>query len=150
MGTVAATPARVREECDVRRDDFRAALERALEATDADERLGPMVGAARLRMRFVFTDCDLVLNVAGSAGEHNISWWFGDDPDWRPRLRLEMDSETANRYLQGRESLAIAIARGRVRVSGESRAALAFLPAARLICGPYRRVVDSDFPALAA
>ncbi|MQA73864.1 MAG: hypothetical protein GEU88_05885 [Solirubrobacterales bacterium] len=131
------------------REDLRAALERALAATDADERLGPRVGAAGLRARFEFTDCDLVLNVAAGDGEHNLSWWFGDDPAWRPRLRLEMDSGTANRYLQGRESLAIAIARGRVRVRGESRAALAFLPAARLISGHYRRVVDSDFPALA-
>ena len=43
-----------------------------------------------------------------------------------------MSAEVANRYLQGRESLAIAIARGQVRCRGESRAALAYLPAARL------------------
>ena len=49
------------------RDEFRAALERALAEVDADERLGPLLGATRLRMRFEFTDLDLALNVA--AGE---------------------------------------------------------------------------------
>ena len=60
-----------------------------------------------------------------------------------------MSAEVANRYLQGRESLAIAIARGQVRCRGGSRAALPYLPAARLICEPYRRVVEAEFPDLA-
>ena len=58
-----------------------------------------------------------------------------------------MDSDVANRYLQGRESLAIAIARGQVAVRGDSRIALLYLPALRLICEPYRRVVETEYPA---
>jgi hypothetical protein len=61
-----------------------------------------------------------------------------------------MNSEVANRYLQGRESLAIAIARGEVRCEGESSAALLYLPATRLIAEPYRRVVEAEYPRLAA
>ena len=60
-----------------------------------------------------------------------------------------MTSEVANRYLQGRESLAIAIARGKVRCEGDSRSALLYLPAVRLLCEPYRRIVANGFPALA-
>jgi hypothetical protein len=55
----------------------------------------------------------------------------------------------ANRFLQGRESLAIAIARGRARYRGESHGALLGLPATRLLCEPYREVVRSGFPELA-
>ena len=61
-----------------------------------------------------------------------------------------MSADIANRYLQGRESLAIAIARGQVRSRGEARAALRYLPAARLICEPYRRVIEADYPDLVA
>ena len=43
-----------------------------------------------------------------------------------------MDSATANGYLQGRESLAVAIARGQVRCSGDLKTALVYLPALRL------------------
>ena len=134
----------------VRRAEFRAALEQALSAADADQRIGPVIGATRLRLRFEFTDCDLALNVAAAEGDGNLTWSFDDDPGWAPKLMLEMDAAVANRYLQGRESLAIAIARGQVRVSGESRVALLYLPATRLLCDTYRRAVEADFPDLVA
>jgi hypothetical protein len=131
-------------------EQLRAALERTLVEVDRDERLGPLLGATRLRMRFEFTDLDMALNVAAAEGEHNITWSFADDPGWPPKLTLRMSSEVANRYLQGRESLAIGIARGQVRCRADSRTALVYLPAARLICEPYRRVVETEYPALAA
>jgi hypothetical protein len=130
--------------------DFRAALELALAEADADERIGPLIRATKLRLRFEFTDSDLALNLAAGEGDRNLTWSFAKEPGWVPKLELEMDSGVANRYLQGRESLAIGIARGQVRVRGESRVALLYLPAARLICEPYRRVVEADFPELAA
>ncbi len=60
-----------------------------------------------------------------------------------------MSCDVANRYLQGRESLPIAIARGEVRCRGESRAAILYLPAAHLIFEPYREVVALQYPELA-
>jgi hypothetical protein len=135
---------------DLRREQIQAALERALGDLDADERLGPLIGATRLRMRIEFTDLGMVLNVAAADGDRNLTWSFDDDPGWPPKLTLLMGSEVANRYLQGRESLAIGIARGQVRCRGDSRTALLYLPAARLIAEPYRRVVDAEYPALAA
>ncbi len=133
----------------IRPAEFRAALERALAAAQADERIGPRIVAADPRLRFVFTDCGLVLDLAAAEdGSGTLSWSFGGEPERTPRLVLEMSSEVANRYLQGRESLAIAIARGQVRVRGGSRAALLYLPAARLVCEPYRRVIESEFPDL--
>jgi hypothetical protein len=42
-------------------------------------------------------------------------WIFDGEADWEPRLVLQMDAETANAYLQGRQSLAIALARQRTR-----------------------------------
>jgi hypothetical protein len=129
--------------------EFRAALDEALAAADADQRIGPMIGATKLRLRLEFPDCGLAVNIAASDGERNLTWSFDDRPGWSPRLELEMDAAVANRYLQGRESLAIAIARGQVRVRGESRTALMYLPAARLLCEPYRQVVEARYPGLA-
>jgi hypothetical protein len=135
----------------VRPGDLRAALDRALAESDADEVIGPRIRATGLRMRFDLPDAGLALYVrAGEEGEPNLVWSFDEAPDWQPRLELEMSAAVANRYLQGRESLAIAIARGQVRCRGESRAALAYLPAARLICEPYRRVIAAGFPDLVA
>lgn len=129
-------------------EHFRSAVDRALAEADADERLGPLLGATRLRIRFEFTDTGLGLSVAGGERGRNLSWSYGAASDARPQLVLAMDTATANRVLQGSESVAIAIARGQVRFSGESRAALRYLPATRLLAEPYRRVVERDFPDL--
>ena len=131
-------------------EELREVLEALLETIDRDERAGALIRAAGPRMRFEFTDRGVILNLAPAEETgHNIRWRFGDGVEWEPRLRLWMDSATANRYLQGRESLAIGIARGRVRAEGNARAALLYVPAMKLLIEPYRRLVAERFPRLA-
>lgn len=126
--------------------ELREVLERLLEEVDSDERVGPLLRAARVRTRLEFTDMGVALNVASAEDEeHCIEWDFGAAPRPAPKLVLAMDSEVANRWLQGSESIAIAIARGRVRCAGESRSALFFLPTAKLLSDPYRRLLASDY-----
>lgn len=132
------------------RAEFRRLLEVVLADVDADERIGSLLCAAGIRIRFCYPDLDLILDVASTdERDHHIRWSFGGDADWVPKLTLEMNSEVANRYLQGSESLAVAIARRRVLVRGDARIALLYLPAMRLVCEPYRRVVGSAYPHLA-
>jgi hypothetical protein len=129
--------------------EFRELLDEALSELDADEKSGPLLRAAGLRMRFDFPDLGLVLNVAASEEpSHHLRWEFSDAVDWEPKLNLRMDSRIANAYLQGKESLAIAIARGRVRFNGDTRCALLYVPALRLVVGPYRRLVRQEYPHL--
>jgi hypothetical protein len=129
--------------------EFRELLDAALSELDADEKSGPLLRAAGLRMRFEFSDLELVLNVATSEEPaHHLRWEFSDTVDWEPKLNLRMDSRIANAYLQGEESLAIAIARGRVRLNGDTRYALLYVPALRLVVGPYRRLVRQEYPHL--
>ena len=128
--------------------DFRAALELALSEADGDERLGPRLRASEMRVRLEFPDCGVVLNL-WVEGQRALRWAFSD-VSWRPELELTMDSGLANRFLQGRESLAVAIARGQARLRGSRRAALRWLPAARLLGETYGRVVGERFPSLAA
>jgi hypothetical protein len=131
--------------------EFRELLERVLAEVDHDDRIGTLMRAADIRIRFHYPDLGLTLNVAAAEDPaHHLRWAFSDDIDWTPKLEMEMDSEVANRYLQGSESLAIAIARGRVKVRGDSKIALLYVPAMRLVCEPYRRVAASEFPHLAA
>lgn len=127
--------------------EFREVLESALRSLDRDPRAGPLVRAAGLQLRLELTDLDLAVRISASEDPaHHVTWSFGDD---RPaKLNLEMDSATANACLQGRESLPIGIARGRVRVAGESRVTLLFLPLLKLIADPYRRLVSERYPHL--
>ena len=61
-----------------------------------------------------------------------------------------MNADVANRYLQGRESLAIAIARGQVRLPRRVAGGAPLPAGARLICEPYRRVIEAEYPDLVA
>ena len=66
--------------------ELRAALERTLAEVDADERIGPLIGATGLRLRFEFTDLGLVLNLAaGEDGDRNLALVVRR----RPRLDAE-------------------------------------------------------------
>ena len=139
---MAATKAKV-----ANAEEFREILDRALQEIDDDERSGPLLRAAGLSLRIELTDIDLVLRVAAD-GDRHLRWSFGDSGE-PAKLDLRMDSATANAYLQGKESLAVAIARGKVRCSGESRVALLYLPALRLVVEPYRHQVRERYPHLA-
>jgi len=131
--------------------ELRELIDHVLSELDQDERRGSVLRAAGLRVRLEVTDLDLSIRVrASEEGAHHLAWAFAgeDEPD-SDGLTLTMDSTTVNAYLQGRESLPVAIARGRVRCSGDMRTALVYLPAMRLLVEPYRMWVNRLHPHLA-
>jgi hypothetical protein len=129
--------------------ELREVLESLLRSVDRDEQIGPPLRAAHIRTRFEFIDMDVTLNVASSEdSDPSVEWSFDEEPSWNPKLVLRMDSAVANRWLQGRESIAIALARGRVQCAGESRSALSFLPTVKLLCDPYRNLLASKYDHL--
>jgi hypothetical protein len=145
MGTATAAKAA----SGIAAGEFRDLLDEVLTDVDADAKAGSLLRAAGLRMRFRFPDLGMVLNVAPSEDPgHHLRWAFSDDVDWEPKLDLTMDSQVANAYLQGRESLAIGIARGRVRAEGDTRCALLYVPALRLVVDSYRRQIRLRHPHL--
>ena len=61
---------------------------------------------------------------------------------------MTMSSETANRYFQGKENVAIAIARRRIKAGGDVKAALAILPITKPLFARYRAMIAADYPHL--
>ena len=130
--------------------EFQHLLDDVLTETDADDQAGPLLRSTGLRIQFEFPDLPLVLSLAATEeGTHHLTWKFSDEVDWKPKLKLRMDSKVANAYLQGKESLAIAIAHGRVKASGDTRSALIYIPALRLLVSSYRKLVTQEHPHLA-
>jgi hypothetical protein len=114
-----------------------------------DPDMGPKLRDADTPQRFEFTDLDLVVNIrAGAPGEPNLAWEWSDDVSWEPKVRMAMSSETANRYFQGKENVAIAIARRRIKAGGDVKAALALIPITKPLYERYRKMIAADYPHL--
>jgi hypothetical protein len=130
--------------------EFREVMDRTFTLMRDDPDMGPKLRDADTPQRFEFTDVDLVVNIrAGAAGEPNLAWEWSDDVDWEPKVRMAMSTETANRYFQGKENVAIAIARRRIKAGGDVKAALALIPITKPLYERYRAMIAADYPHLA-
>ncbi len=115
-----------------------------------DPDMGPKLRDADVPQRFEFTDVDLVVNIraADEDEEGNLYWEWSDDVDWDPKVKMAMTSETANKYFQGKENVAMAIARRRIKTGGDVKAALSLIPITKPIYERYRDLVAAEYPHL--
>ena len=125
-------------------------MDKTFELMSTDPDMGPKLREAETPQRFEFPDLDMVVNIrAAEPGEDgNLHWEWTDDVDWEPKVRMAMSSETANRYFQGKENVAMAIARRRIKTSGNVKKALAIIPITKPVFGQYREMVERDYPHL--
>ncbi len=131
-------------------DEFVEVLDQTFAMMSEDPRMGPQLRDADVPQRFEFPDLDLVVNIRASRdGEDGcLVWEWTDDVDWQPKVKMSMSSETANRYFQGKENVAMAIARRRIRTGGDVKAALALIPITKPLFERYREMVAADYPHL--
>jgi hypothetical protein len=132
--------------------EFREALDWVFTTMSEDPDMGPRLKDADVPQRFEFVDYDLVVQIrAGREGEDaNLHWEWADEVDWEPKVRLAMASATANRYFQGKENMAMAIARRRIKPGGDIKATLALFPIMKPIYERYRAFLQDRHPHLVA
>jgi hypothetical protein len=129
--------------------EFREVMDRTFTLMSEDPEMGPRLREADTPQRFEFTDLDMVVNIrAGEPDEPNLAWEWSDQVGWEPQVRMAMSSETANRYFQGKENVAIAIARRRIKAGGDVKAALAIIPITKPLFTRYREMIAADYPHL--
>jgi SCP-2 sterol transfer family len=131
-------------------DEFREVMEKTFALMSEDPDMGPKLKEADTPQRFEFSDLDLVVNIRATreGEEGNLKWQWTDEVDWEPRVRMTMTSETANKYFQGKENVAMAIARRKIKTGGDVKAALAILPITKPVFAQYRTLVETDYPHL--
>src|ERR1700751_3187934 len=125
-------------------------MDRVFTMMSEDPQMGPSLRDADVPQRFEFEDFDLVMNIRAGRPEEdaNLYWEWTDDVEWPARVRMTMSSETANRYFQGKENVALAIARRGIKPGGDVKAALALIPITKPLYARYREMVASDYPHL--
>ena len=130
--------------------EFREVMDRCFSMMSEHPEMGPKLREADTPQRFEFTDVDLVVNVRAARGGEggNLHWEWTDDVDWEPRVKMAMSTDTCNRYFQGKENVAMAIARRRIKTGGDVAAALSLIPITKPIYERYREMVASEYPHL--
>ena len=130
-------------------DECREVIGRAFELMSTDPEMGPKLREAETPQRWEFPDLDLVVNITyNEDGEQNLRWEWTDDVDWEPDVQMTMDSDVANRYFQGKENIAMAIARRRIKTSGNVKKALALIPITKPVYAHYREMLENEYPHL--
>ena len=131
--------------------EFREVMDRIFTMMSDDPEMGQKLRDADVPQRFEFPDVDMVVNIraAGTGEDSNLYWEWTDDVDWSPKVRMTMSSAIANKYFQGKENVAMAIARRRIKTGGDVKAALSLIPITKPIYARYRAVVDDEYPHLA-
>ena len=130
--------------------EVREVLDEIFRMMDADPDMGPKLRDADCPQRFEFSDVDLVVNIRAATPQEdgNLHWEWSDDVDWKPKVEMTMSSEVANRYFQGKENVAMAVARRRIKTSGDMKAALALIPITKPVYAQYRDYVEREKPHL--
>jgi hypothetical protein len=130
--------------------EFREVMDKVFTLMSTDPKMGPELRDARVPQRFEFPDQDAVVNITydDSGGEQNLRWVWSDDVDWEPRVQMTMNSEVANKYFQGKENVSIALARRRIKSSGDMKAALRLIPITKPVFARYRELLEREYPHL--
>ena len=133
--------------------EFREVMDHVFEMMSTDPDMGPKLRDAETPQRFEFPDLDLVVNITSAADNsdgNNLVWTWSDDVDWEPDVKMTMDSDVANKYFQGKENVAMAIARRRIKTSGNVKKALALIPITKPVYAMYREMLEEEYPHLVA
>lgn len=129
--------------------EFREVMDRTFAMMSADPDVGPQLRSADTPQRFEFPDLQMVVNIrSGGEGEDNLTWEWTDEVPWEAKVRLTMSSETANRYFQGKENMATAIARRGIKAGGDVSAALTIIPLTKPVFARYWQMIAADYPHL--
>ena len=130
--------------------ELREVIDKIFTLMDADPDMGPKLRDADTPQQFEFTDFDVVVNIRATRGdeEGNLYWEWTEEVDWKPKVTMTMSSEVANRYFQGKENVAMAVARRRIKTGGDVKAALALIPITKPIYDQYRDYVEREKPHL--
>jgi len=126
--------------------EFKQVFEHVFVLMNEHPEVGRPLRDAHAPHRFVFPDVGLEMNVTAAPDREEQSGrylrWVWGPAEWTPAITLTMSSETANRFFQGKENVPLALALGRVKVSGPIGTILKLAPVTGAIHPAYRQWLE--------
>lgn len=129
--------------------ELRSVIDRIISTLNEDTEIGPKLRELGTPVKITFTDFDLTVNIrTGEKSEPNLVWAWTKRVKWKPVTSIEVSSETANKFMQGRLRVAAALALRKVKVSGSLTAGLKIVAIATPAFDHYRNHIEEAHPHL--
>ncbi len=125
-------------------DEFKRVFAQIFQLMNDHPKIGRTLRDAKAPHRFEITDLNLVFSVTYAPPEDEstgrfLRWgWESDGFTAEPVITMKMASQVANRFFQGKENIALAIATGRVKLRGPLSKILELAPVTRPVYPVYR------------
>jgi hypothetical protein len=129
--------------------ELRLVIDQVIASINEDEQIGPKLRALGTPIEITFTDFDATVNIRGGEdGESNLVWVWSKRVKWEATTRIEVTSNVANSFMQGRLRVAAALALRKVKVHGSLTAGLKIVAVCTPLFGHYRERIEVDYPHL--
>jgi hypothetical protein len=129
--------------------ELRTVIDQIIAAMDEDEDIGPKLRELGTPVQIIFTDFDATVNIrGGESGEPNLVWRWSKRVSWKPTTTIEVTSNVANSFMQGRLRVAAALALRKVKVKGSLTAGLKIVAICNPLFGHYKERIAEEYPHL--
>jgi hypothetical protein len=129
--------------------ELRLVIDQVIAVLGDDTEIGPQLRTLGTPIEITFKDFDITVNIrAGGEKESNLVWVWSKSVKWEAVTRIEVTSDVANQFMQGKLQVAKALALRKVKVRGSLTAGLKIVAICNPMFGHYRERVENDYPHL--
>lgn len=129
--------------------ELRLVMDQVISDLNEDAEIGPKLRELGTPVRITFTDYEMTVNIrAGEKREPNLVWVWTKRVTWEPVTSIEVTSNTANKFMQGRLRVAAALALRKVKVNGSLTAGLKIVAVCNPIFAHYKEHIEEAHPHL--
>jgi hypothetical protein len=129
--------------------ELRLVIDQVIASINEDDEIGPKLRALGTPVEITFTDFDATVNIrTGEPGESNLVWVWSKRVKWEAVTQIEVTSNVANSFMQGRLRVAAALALRKVKVHGSLTAGLKIVAVCNPLFGHYRERIEEEYPHL--
>jgi hypothetical protein len=129
--------------------ELRLIIDQVISSLNEDDEIGPKLRELGTPVEITFTDFEATVNIrAGEKGESNLVWVWSKRVKWKPVTSIQVTSNVANSFMQGRLRVAAALALRKVKVSGSLTSGLKIVAVCTPVFGHYREKIEADHPHL--